>query len=81
MKEVALAEIQRDLSRYLELAENEEIIIINNGKPIGILIGLQSDDDLFDYQLENDSRFLKRIQKSRQSLREGKGVKLDDLDI
>ncbi len=81
MKEVALAEIQSDLSRYLELAENEEIIIINNGKPIGILIGLQSDDDLFDYKLENDSRFLKRIQKSRQSLREGKGVKLDDLDI
>ena len=81
MKEVALAEIQSDLSRYLALAENEEIIIINNGKPIGILIGLQSDDDLFDYKLENDSRFLKRIQKSRQSLREGKGVKLDDLDI
>ncbi|MBD2774425.1 type II toxin-antitoxin system Phd/YefM family antitoxin [Iningainema tapete] len=81
MKEVALAEIQSDLSWYLELAETEEIIIINNGKPIGILIGLQSDDDLFDYRLENDSRFLKRIQKSRQSLREGKGVKLDDLDI
>jgi len=81
MKEVALAEIQRDLSRYLELAENEEIIIINNGKPIEILIGLQSDDDLFDYQLENDSRFFKCIQKSRQGLREGKGVKLDDLDI
>ncbi|KYC39796.1 prevent-host-death protein [Scytonema hofmannii PCC 7110] len=81
MKEVALAEIQSDLSRYLELAENEEIVIINNGKPIGILIGLQSDEDLFDYQLENDSRFLKRIQKSRQSLREGKGVKLEDLDI
>ncbi len=67
MKEVVLAEIQRDLSRYLELAETEEIIIINNGKPIGILIGLQSDDDLFDYQLENDSRFLNRIQKSRQT--------------
>jgi antitoxin (DNA-binding transcriptional repressor) of toxin-antitoxin stability system len=81
MKEIALAEIQSDLSRYLELAENEEIVIINNGKPIGILIGLQSDEDLFDYQLENDSRFLKRIEKSRQSLREGKGVKLDDLDI
>ncbi|MEC4818734.1 MAG: type II toxin-antitoxin system Phd/YefM family antitoxin [Scytonema sp. PMC 1069.18] len=81
MKEVALAEIQSDLSRYLELAENEEIVIINNGKPIGILIGLQSDEDLFDYQLENDARFLKRIQKSRQSLRKGKGVKLNDLDI
>jgi antitoxin (DNA-binding transcriptional repressor) of toxin-antitoxin stability system len=81
MKEVALAEIQSDFSRYLELAENEEIIIINNGNPMGILICLQSDDDLFNYRLENDSRFLKRIQKSRQSLHEGKGIKLDDLDI
>ncbi|GAB1543375.1 hypothetical protein NUACC21_60490 [Scytonema sp. NUACC21] len=81
MKEVALAEIQSDISRYLELAENEEIVIINNENPVGILIGLQSDEELLDYQLENDLRFLKRIQKSRQSLREGKGVKLDDLDI
>jgi antitoxin (DNA-binding transcriptional repressor) of toxin-antitoxin stability system len=81
MKEIALAEIQSDLSKYLHLAENEEIVIINNGKPIGILIGLNSDNDLFDYQLENDSRFLNRIQKSRQSLREGKGIKLDNLDV
>jgi len=81
MKEIALAEIQSNISKYLELAENEEIVIINNGKAIGILIGLNSESDLFDYQLEKDSRFLNRIEKSRQSLREGKGIKLDNLDI
>ena len=80
MKEVTLTEIQSDLPRYLELAE-EEIIIIRDGKVIGALIGFQSEDDLFDYQLENDPRFLARVQRSRQSLREGKGVRLEDLDL
>lgn len=48
---------------------------------ISTLIGIKSKDDLFDYQLENDPRFLAHVQKSRQSLREGKGVRLEDLDL
>jgi hypothetical protein len=45
------------------------------------LIRFKSKNDLFDYKLENDPRFLARIVKARQSLREGKGVKLEDLDL
>lgn len=37
------------------------------------------EDDWFDYQLENDPRFLQRIEQARESLRRGKGVKLEDL--
>ncbi|BAZ12979.1 hypothetical protein NIES4071_48130 [Calothrix sp. NIES-4071] len=48
---------------------------------IASLISFKSKDDLFDYQLENNPRFLARIEKARQSLREGKGVKLEDLDF
>jgi hypothetical protein len=33
-----------------------------------------------DDQLENDPAFLRRTAKSRASLREGKGVKLEELD-
>lgn len=34
----------------------------------------------FDYQLENDPRFLARIESARQSLRQGRGVRIEDLD-
>ena len=50
---VALAEVKDDLSRFLRLAESEEVIITRHGKPAGVLIGFQSEDDWFDYRLEN----------------------------
>ena len=79
MKEVALSEIKDDLSKYLRLAENEEIVITRHGKPAGILVGFASEDDWFDYKLEHDPRFLQRIAQARDSLQAGKGVKLEDL--
>jgi prevent-host-death family protein len=79
MKEVALPEIKDDLSKYLCLAEKEEIVITRHGKPAGILIGFKSEDDWFEYRLENDPRFLKRIESARQSLRAGRGIKLENI--
>ncbi|MBV8771179.1 MAG: prevent-host-death protein, partial [Deltaproteobacteria bacterium] len=35
MIEVALAEVMDDLSRFLRLAESEEIVITRHGKPAG----------------------------------------------
>jgi prevent-host-death family protein len=79
MKEVALSEVKDDLSKYLRLAEKEEIVITRYGKPAGILIGFKSEDDWFEYRLENDPRFLKRIESARQNLRAGRGIKLEDI--
>lgn len=79
MKRVALSEVKDDLSKYLRLAGKEEIVITRHGKAAGVLIGFKSEDEWFDYRLENDPRFLHRIEKARQSLRAGKGVRLEDL--
>src|SRR5947207_11235573 len=81
MKQVALSEIKDDLSKYLRLAENEEIVITRHGKPAGILVGFASEDEWFDYKLEHDPRFLQRIADARRSLEAGKGVKLEDLQL
>jgi prevent-host-death family protein len=79
MKKIALSEVKDDLSKYLRLAEKGDIVITRHGKPAGVLVGFASEDDWFDYRLENDPRFLKRIEKSRQSIRRGKGVKLEGI--
>jgi prevent-host-death family protein len=79
MKEVPLSEIKDDLSRFLREAEKQEIIITRHGKPAGVLIGFESEDDWFDYKLENDPRFLERIERARRSLRSGRGTRLEDL--
>jgi prevent-host-death family protein len=80
MKKVALSEVKDDLSKYLRVAEKEEVVITRHGKAAGVLIGFESEDDWFDYRLENDPRFLQRIQSARISLRSGRGVLLDDFD-
>ena len=80
MKRVALSEMKDDLSRFLRLAEKEGVIITRHGKPAGVLIGFESEDDWFDYRLENDPRFLARIAVARDSMRVGRGVKLEDLE-
>jgi len=79
MKEVALSTVKDDLSRYLRQATKEEIVITRHGKAAGLLIGFESEDDWFDFRLENDPRFLERVEKARASLRAGKGVRLDDV--
>lgn len=79
VKEVPLAEVKDDLSRYLRQAEDRPIVITRHGKPAGVLIGFASEDDWFDYRLENDPRFLARVEQARASLRAGRGVPLDDV--
>ena len=73
MKAVPLSEIKDDLSRFLREAEKQEIVITRHGKPAGVLIGFQSEDDWFDYKLENDPQFLERVDQARKSLRAGRG--------
>jgi prevent-host-death family protein len=74
-----LSEIDGNLSRFLHEAATRDIVITENGKPAGVLVGFASEDDWFDYQLENDPRFLRGIKAARQSLRDGRGVKLEDI--
>ena len=79
VKVVPLAIVKDDLSRYLREAEKGEIVITRHGKPAGVLIGFRSEEDWFDYRLENDPRFLDRVARARASLRAGRGVRLEDV--
>ncbi|MEK7231356.1 MAG: type II toxin-antitoxin system Phd/YefM family antitoxin [Pseudomonadota bacterium] len=74
-----MAEVKDDLSRYLREATKGEIVITRHGKPAGVLIGFESEDDWFDYRLENDPVFLQRVSRARDSLRSGRGVKLENI--
>ncbi len=79
MRRVPLHEVKDDLSRLLRQAESEAIVITRHGKPAGLLVGFKSEDDWFDYRLENDPRFLERVASARRSLRAGKGIRLEDV--
>jgi prevent-host-death family protein len=78
-RRVPLAKVKDDLSRFLRLAETEEIVITRHGKPAGVLIGFESEDDWVDYRRENHPEFLMRVSEARAALRTGRGVRLEDL--
>lgn len=79
LKAVPLSEAKGHLPHLLREAAKGEIVITRHGKPAGVLIGFGSDDDWFDYGLQSDPRFLRRIEKARKSLRAGRGIRLQDV--
>jgi prevent-host-death family protein len=76
---VPLSAMKDDFFRFLHEAERQEIVITRHGKPAGILIGFESEDDWFDWRLENDPRFLRRVEQARDSLRAGRGTSLENI--
>ena len=58
----------------------KRFVFTRHGKPAGILIGFESEEDWFDYRLEHDARFLRRIEQARSSLRAGGGIRLEELE-
>jgi prevent-host-death family protein len=70
--------VKDDLSKYLRLAEDEEILITRHGRPAGVLIGFGSDEDWFEYRLEHHPEFLRRVAEARAEIRAGHGIPLDN---
>jgi prevent-host-death family protein len=79
-RRVPVADLKDDFSRYLRLAEKEEVLITRHGRPAGVLIGFESEDDWFEYRLEQDPSFLTQISEARAALRRGEGVRLEDIE-
>ena len=78
-RRVALAKVKDDLSRYLRLAESEEVVITRHGRPAGLLIGFGSEEDWFEYRLEHHPEFLRRIREARAAIAAGRGIRLEDV--
>jgi len=71
--------VKDDLSRYLRLAAGREILITRHGRPAGVLIGFETEEDWFEYRLENHPEFLRQVQEARNAIRGGLGTRLEDI--
>ena len=80
MKTVPVTEIEKNVSKYLLEAAQQDVVITQDGKPLGVLSGFADEDDWFDYCLERHPRFLDHVARARESARQGKGIRLEELD-
>ena len=74
MKKHTMSEAKNDICSIIREAEKEEVLITRHGKPAAMVIGFRDEDDWFDYKIEHDERFLRRIAKAREEIRKGEYV-------
>ena len=79
MKKRSMSEAKNDICSIIREAEKEEVLITRHGKPAAVVIGFHDEDDWFDYKIEHDERFLRKIAKAREEVRRGAYVTLDEL--
>ena len=70
-----LADVKARLSAYLdECAAEGPLVITRNGKPAAVLLVPSDDDDLERLMLGRSPRFQALLNRSRQSIKAGKGL-------
>ncbi len=78
MKIVKLEDIKDKFDQFLEQAQDDDILVTKGGKVKGMICAL-SDEDLEDYLIENDPRFMKIIETRRERYKREGGIPLDQL--
>lgn len=75
MKIAPLADVKARLSAYLdECGKDGPVVITRNGKPAAVLLVPRDDDDLESLILGRSPRFQAMLDRSRQSIQQGKGL-------
>jgi prevent-host-death family protein len=74
-----LADVKAKLSAYLEESStNGPVVITRNGRAVAVLLTPADDEDLESLVLSRSPRFQAILNKSRQSIKAGKGLSRDD---
>jgi prevent-host-death family protein len=75
MKIAPLADVKARLSAYLAECETDgPVLITRNGKVAAVLLAPKEDEDLERLVSAHSRRFLALLEKSRRSMKAGKGV-------
>ena len=79
MRIAPLADVKARLSAYVDQCETEgPVIITRNGKAVAVLLAPVDDDDLEGLILARSPRFQGLLDKSRASIKAGKGLSRKD---
>ena len=74
-----LADVKAKLSAYLEQSSTSgPVVITRNGRAVAVLLTPTDDEDLENLVLSRSPRFQAILNKSRQSIKAGRGLSRDD---
>jgi prevent-host-death family protein len=79
MRIAPLADVKARLSAYVEeCAADGPVVITRNGKAVAVLLAPEDDDDLEGLLLARSPRFRRLLDRSRQSVKAGRGLSRDE---
>jgi hypothetical protein len=65
MKEATLEQLGQDLAGFIEAAQHERILVIQDGEPVAMVVGLMFKDEE-DLRLEQSREFWEMIEAARK---------------
>jgi prevent-host-death family protein len=74
-----MTEAKNDICSIIREAEKGEVFITRHGRPAAVVIGFRDEDEWFDYRLEHDEEFLRKIARAREDIRKRRFVTLAEL--
>lgn len=74
-----LATVKSELSGYMKKSARDDLLATRRGKPDAAPLCFADEDAAFDYHLEHDERFRKRMAESCEQARSGNSTRLEDL--
>jgi len=78
MKTIELSDLAPAIAGAVKASEQEDFVVLIDGKPGGHLLWFANEDDAFEFSLTSDSRFKERVSAARKRFKEGKGIPLDE---
>ncbi len=78
MKIAPLAEVKDHFSAYIDESSESPVVVTRNGRPVAMIVGISSEDDLDSLLLAHNPRFVQLLEEARQRVRMTGGVSLAD---
>ena len=78
MKTIDLNDAIEPLAEYVKRMEGEEITIIHKGVPLAILRPV-GNDDYESVQMSTNPEFIALLERTRQTIKEGKGLSSEEV--
>lgn len=75
MKEITVEQLSHEVNALLDVAQCERIVVMRNGKPCALVVGLENKDEE-DFRLEASPEFWRMIEERRRE----PTIPLEDLE-
>jgi prevent-host-death family protein len=79
MKIASVADIKAHFSAYLKSAARGPVIVTRNGKPVGVLLATEDEEELERLVLAYSPRLRTLLHAARQRIRAGSAISHEDL--